>query len=329
LWARILDMARRTPGVQSAGLVDALPFSGENFGAAIRTPRDAGRTLDESHFVEGDRVSAEYLQTMGLRLLKGRWFREEEQTNGANTAIVDAAIAQRFFPGEDALGQRICIGCADGQPQVWKQIIGVVNTIRHASLSGPIDPTVYQTAGALHSAQFLVVRTHARKTETVDTLRRGIAAIDANVPIYLGAGMTAFIGDSVADRRFTAAMLSLTAMLALALAAAGVFAVVSYTASERRPEIGVRMALGATGASVYAMVLREGMRLAAAGVAVGLAISAAALAALRGALPGLEGSSLFPIAVAAALAALVTLSACLTPAFRAARVDPWVTLRAE
>ena len=326
---RVLDAARRLQGVESAGMVDALPFSGENNGATIRTDNmDDVVRAGAGSFAEVDLVSAEYLQTLRVRLLQGRWFNREDEAGGsAEAAIIDEIAARTFFAGQNPIGKRICIGCDAGQPKVWRQVTGVVNSIKHSSVEAAARSEVYVASHALEAGQFLVLRTRGRAMDLAGPVRRMVASLDPNVPVYLSAEMSSFVGDSVSDRRFTMTLLAATGILALLLASAGVYAVVSYVTSRRTQEIGVRMALGATGGDVLAMVLREGMKMAGWGIAIGLASAIMVNRILRGVLVGLGDSDAGTIAAAVVVVTLMTALACLVPARRATHIDPMEALR--
>ena len=156
LFRGILDSVRTLPGVESAGAVDALPFSGENGGATIANDSGGGEQIAES-----DRVSAEYLQTMGVRLLQGRWFHDGEVED---PALVNDVVASRLWPGQSALGKRICINCDPEKPKQWKPVIGVVSSVHHAALDEPGGAEVYLSEGALEAAAFLVAGLIGRGT---------------------------------------------------------------------------------------------------------------------------------------------------------------------
>ncbi len=275
LFHKIIDSVRALPGVELAGTVDALPFSGENHGGT------AGRDPNSEQVAEIDRVSADYLQAMGVRLMTGRFFRDDDMELTRDTAIINTVLANRLWPGESAIGKRICLFCSNDQSKQWKQVVGVVSTMRHASLAEPIGSEVYFASGALQNAQFLVVRTARPTPELAKSIRQAVASIDPKQPVFLSASMSTLIGDSVADRRFIMTLLAITGILALLLSAAGIYGVVSYATSLRTQEIGVRMALGATPGNVNAMVLRQGMTMAGIGVAIGLASALILTRALR------------------------------------------------
>jgi predicted permease len=326
---RVVDAARALPGVESAGMVDALPFSGENNGASIRTGDPGEAPRGPADVAELDHVTSDYLQTMGVRLLQGRWFDKHDESNSSDVALVDEIAVRRFWPGRNPIGKRICINCDEGRPQVWKQVIGVVNNIKHTSLEATAGPEVYLTVSALAQGQFLVLRTRGRAMDLAPAVRQMVASLDPNVPVYLSAAMSTFVGDSVSDRLFIMALLAVTGILALLLAAAGVYAVVSYATSRRTQEIGVRMALGATRGDVRGLVLREGMKMAGWGVVIGLAAALVVNRVLHGVLAGLGNSDGTTIAVAVILVTATAAVACLVPARRATRIDPMAALRHE
>jgi len=322
-YKRILDSVRALPGVESAGTVDALPFSGENHGGVISGA--------EGSKVEGeiDVVGGEYLQTMGVRLLEGRWFREEEMAESNDAAIVNDLIAARLWPNSHAVGQRVCVWCAPENPNNWKRVIGVVTSASHAALNEAAKGNVYLAAGAMQTSAFLVVRTERPTGEMEKAIRRTIAAIDPNQPVFLSAPMTALIADSVADRRFIMMLLAVTAGLALVMSTAGVYGVISYTTSQRTQEIGVRVAVGAMPRDILALVFRQGYMTVAIGLAIGLGAALVAIHSLRSFLTGLEFGNPAHIWIATGLVAVSAGMACGIPARRATRIDPMAALREE
>jgi predicted permease len=323
LFRKIVDSVRALPGVKLAGTVDALPFSGENHGGT------AGRDPNSEQVAEIDRVSGDYLQAMGVHLLAGRFFRDDDMELTRDTAIINSVLASRLWPGESALGKRICVFCSNDQSKQWKQVIGVVGTTRHASLAEPLGSEVYFAAGALQHAQFMVARTTRPNPQLAKSIRAAVASIDPKQPVFLSASMSTLIGDSIADRRFIMTLLAITGILALLLSAAGIYGVVSYTTSLRTQEIGVRMALGATPRNVNGMVLRQGMTMAGIGLAIGLTSALVVTRALRAILEGLATTDPILIAIALALVTATAAVACLIPAYRATKIDPMTALRQE
>jgi predicted permease len=328
-YRRVLDSVRVLPGVDSAGTDDALPFSGENTGGMVG--KSAGGALEGGQMpAEIDVVSAGYLQTMGIRLLQGRWINEEDMNNSSNAAIVSDLVAKRLWPSESAIGKPVCVLCSPENPKNWKRVVGVVSSSRHASMDGPQQQaSVYLASGALQRAVFLVVRSDRHDIDLQKAIRHVIAGIDPNQPVFFSATMQTLIDDSLADRRFVMLILALTGCLALAMAAAGVYGVATYVTSRRTQEIGIRIALGATRGSVEALVFRQGFLTAMIGLAFGLLITLALMGILRGMLPGLESGKSGGVWIEVALVALTAALGCWLPARRAANIDPMLALRQE
>ena len=325
-YKRMLDAVRALPGVESAGTVDALPFSGENHGGSV-----SGGAVSPARplIAEIDVTGGDYLQAMGVHLLAGRWFRDEEMGTANDSSIVNALIADRLWPGTSAIGQRICVDCTPENPANWKRVVGVVSSASHAALDEPRKGNVYLAAGAMQQAAFLVARTERATGEMEKAVRQAIAAIDPNQPVFLSARMRDLIADSVADRRFMMLLLAITGGLALAISAGGVYGVISYTTSRRTQEIGIRMAVGATPARIFSMIFRQGFLTVAAGLALGLAAAFASMRTLHSLLAGIESGHTVSIWIAAALVTSTAAVACWVPARRATRTDPLAALRQE
>ena len=329
LFRRILDDVRALPGVESAGAVNPLPFSGDNTGGRLAATDAEGARPETQPAGEVDYVSAGYLETMGIPLLAGRRFREEEVEPDRDVAIVNDRAAALLWPGGDAIGRRICVDCRPGEPQHWKRVIGVVGSIRHAGLDQAPGPQVYVSGGALAIAAFLVVRSDRSFGELGQAIRHTVASIDPGQPVFLSASMSTLIGDWLSDQRFIVTLFATTGCLAWLLSTAGVYGVAAYATSRRTAEIGVRMALGATSRQVLALVFRQGMRLALAGIVSGLLIALGVAQVLRHWLTGLEPGNPAMVAAAAVLVAATAALACWVPARRATRIDPVAALRQD
>lgn len=325
VYARFLQAVRALPGVESAGTVDALPFSGENHGGAITVSRVGINEVG----AEVDVVSAQYLQAMGVQLIAGRYFRDEDMLKGGDAAIVNDVVARRLWPGESAVDKPICVFCTPENPDNWKRVIGVVSSVRHATMEGPDQPSVYLSSTALERAEFLVVRTGRPPEELAKSIRSAIASVDPNQPVFLTLSMRTLIADSLADRRFIMVLLAMTACLALLMAVAGVYGVASYITSRRTQEIGVRMALGATPSNVEALMFRQGFLSAAVGIVIGLSVTFFLARILRAVLAGMETGDLRYAVMAIAVVSLTAAFACWLPARRAASIDPIEALRRE
>jgi predicted permease len=324
-----LNSVRALPGIEAAGTNDALPFSGENTGGLVG--KNAGGVPQGGQIAaEIDDVSAGYLETMGIRLLQGRWLNQEDMKDSSDTAIVSESVANRLWPGESAIGKPICVFCSPENPNPWKRVVGVVSDSRHASMDGSQQQaTVYLATGALHKAVFLVVRSDRPEADIRRAVRQVISSIDPNQPIFLSATMQALIDDSLADRRFIMLLLALTGCLALAMAAAGVYGVATYVTSRRTREIGIRIALGATRGSVEALIFRQGFVTATIGLTCGIAITLASIRILRGMLPGLQSGNAGGLWIEIGLVTLTAALGCWLPARRAAKIDPMLALRQQ
>ena len=323
-YKRILDAVGALPGVERAGTVDALPFSGENHGGFVGGSEAAAA---QPLTAEIDVTGGEYLQTMGIHLVEGRWFREEEMRPADDAAIVNTFVARRLWPEASAIGQRICVYCTPENPRHWKRVIGVVSSASHAALGEPEKGNVYMAAGAMQQSVFLVVRTERPTGETEKAIRRAIAAIDPNQPVFLSASMRDLIAEPVSDRRFVVMLLAITGCLALIVSAAGVYGVISYRTSRRTQEIGIRMAVGATPGDVFSLIFRQAFLTVAAGIAAGLGAASICMRPLRSMLFGLEPGHPAGIWAAAALVTITAGVACWIPARRATRTNPISALR--
>ncbi len=324
VYQRFLNAIRALPGVESAGTVDALPFSGENHGGFITA------TSPKSQLVaEVDTIGGDYLESLGVQLFAGRWFHQEETKTSNNTALINDVVAHHFWPATNALGKLICVNCTPEHPRNWKRVIGVVSTVRHMALDGPLPPNVYLAAGAFEEAAFVVIKTDRPSGEMETAIRRTIAAVDPDQPVLLSTTLQSLLSDSVAGRRFIVNLLTATACLALIMSIAGIYGVTSYTTSRRTQEIGIRMALGATPRSVQTLVFRRQFVSVVIGLIAGLALTLTVQRALRGMIAGLTDMQTTGFWIAALLVSLTAVTACWLPTRRATRVDPMRALRQD
>ena len=328
-YRRLLDTVRSLPDVDSAGTDDALPFSGENTGGLVGKSTGGAQGSGQIP-AEIDVVSSGYLQTMGIRLLQGRWLNDDDMNDANDAAIVSDAVARHLWPGERAIGKPVCVFCSPEKPNNWKRVVGIVSSSRHASMDGPPQQaSVYLAAGALQKAVFLVVRSARPDIDIQKAIREVIADIDPNQPVFFSATMQSLIDDSLADRRFVMLLLALTGCLALAMAAAGVYSVAMYVTSRRTQEIGIRIALGATRGNVEALVFRQGFLSAMIGLAFGLGLTLALIRILRGTLPELDSGKSDGIWIEVGIVTLTAALGCWLPARRTAKIDPMLALRQE
>jgi putative ABC transport system permease protein len=325
---RLLKRVRALPGVTAAAVTVARPLGG---GVA---PATSFRATDRPEPAVGEwpvtdvrMVSPGYFRTMGISLQRGRDFEAADDADAPPVVIVNETLARTFWPEEDPIGKRLIVRMGDETP---REIVGVVDDVRHSSLDAPVRAQVYYPHAQLSFPWLdLVVRSSMAPAALVGTLQREVRALDPELPLYSVKPMEEVVSESLAGERFNMLLLALFALLALLLAGIGIYGVLSYAVSRRTHEIGIRLALGSERPVVLRSVIAQGMGLAALGLLIG--VGAAFL--LTGLLSDLlyEVGARDPltfIVVTAALAAAALL-ACLVPALRATRIDPMVALRYE
>jgi putative ABC transport system permease protein len=322
-----LQRIESLPGVVSAGIVSNLPLSGSNMTTGItRDDRSAPAPSDVPE-VDYRIASSHYFRALGIPLRAGRQFDERDAQSGPSVVIINETAARRYWPGEDPVGKRLTI---TENPPVSCEIVGVVGDVKHNRLDDEPRAEIYAPhSQAPASFMHIVVRTVADPMSMVAAVRREIAAVDKDQPVHDIKTMEQLFAESISQPNFNMLLLSVFAAVALALAAIGVYGVISYAVTQRTHEIGVRIALGARRADVLKMVMRQGLVLALAGIAVGL-IGAFALTRLMRTLL-FEVSATDPVTFVSIplLLAAVALAACWIPARRAMKVDPIRVLRRQ
>jgi putative ABC transport system permease protein len=327
---QVLAAVRAVPGVAEAALTSQLPLSGDFDAYGIHSERHPRANPQEDPSAHRYAISPGFLETMRIPVVRGRSIDSRDNSSAPMVALVNASFAKKFFPGEDVVGQRIRVGAADSGP--WRTIVGVTGDLHQVSLVGDASDAVYVPEGQwanADGAMSLVMRTTGDAAALAEPIRRAVWSVDKNQPIVRVAMMEAVVASSAAERRFVLSLFEVFGMLAVALAALGLYGVLAASVTERVREIGVREALGATPRAIVSMIVRQGMALAAGGAAIGLALSIAASRALVDQL--FATSRMDPVTYGAVLASLglVALGACAIPAARAAMVDPMESLRAE
>jgi predicted permease len=328
-FAEALDAVRRVPGVSAAALTSQLPLSGDQdlYGAHFES--SPLQRADESRGTFRYAVSSSYFETLGIRLRRGRLLDARDVTGSPLAVVINESLARRRFPGQDAIGQRLHVGPQSGP---WYTVVGIVSDVKQMSLGASQEDAVYMTTTQWHFAdnpQWFVVRAWSDAAALAPLVRQAIWSVDRNQPIVRVATMDDLLAATAADRRFALRLFAAFGVVAIVLAAIGIYGLLAGSVAERRREIGVRSALGATRARIVGMVARQGMMLTGLGAVIGLIGAVAASGALVGLLFGV--SRLDPVAYFGVLTLLVSVSAiaCCVPAWRAARVDPAITLRAE
>jgi len=322
---QILERISALPGVQAAGVTTNLPLIGDR-GIGFLIEGDAAQTVNTAYNAW---VSNDYFRALGISLQSGRGFTDDDREDTQPVVVVNETMQRRFWPDGDAIGKRVRWG---GWGDSWLTIVGVVADVKVSTLEAETKPAIYMPIFQMPRARsnvIFLIRSSTDDGNLIAELRREIRAIDSELPVYDIRTMNQVLADSVSARRFSMLLLVVFAVTALALAAIGLYGVMSYSVTARTREIGIRMALGAERGDVLKMVIGNGMMLALVGVAVGL-LAAFALTRLMTTLL-FEVSPTDPItfAVISVMLTLVALLACWIPARRATGLDPMIVLRYE
>ena len=332
---RFLTSVRALPGIASAGLTSNIPF-GEDFNDSVILAEGyqmaPGESLISPYRVV---VTPGYMETLRISLKGGRFFTDGDTSASQPVAIVDEALAAKFWPGQDPVGRRL------RQPQSpedfinpapntrWITVVGVVGSTKMAGLvtSDTRAGTYYfpMSQDGMRSMT-LAVRTSGDPEAATSSLRQALAAIDPELPLYGVRTMQERIDESLVDRRTPMVLATMFAAAALLLAALGLYGVLAYQVAQRRREIGIRLALGSDPGGIFALVLREGLTLLAAGLAVGIAGAFGIRRAIESQLYEVNAMDPLVLSAVAAVLALTAVLACAVPARRAARIDPMVAL---
>jgi putative ABC transport system permease protein len=318
------NRAGNLPGVETVGLITELPLSGQLNDVPFTVEGRPPVTIDQAFDADFRRINQNYFSALRIPLLRGRNFSDQEVRQDDEVVIVSQQLVNQVFPNEEPLGKRLVTVMGDTR----YEIIGVVSDIRHQSLAGGPVPTMYFPTIQSNSTN-VVIRTKSDPMSVAAGLRKEIQAIDPDQPVAAVKPMTAWVDASVSSQRYRTTLLGLFAVLAMVLAATGIYGVMSYTVAQRTHEIGVRMALGAQQGNVLKLVVRQGMVLAVIGVALGLIGAFALTRVMASLLFQVTARDPITFAVVAALLIAVAFLACFVPALRATKVDPLVALRYE
>jgi len=321
---QLLDALGHLPGVTAVAEASHLPLSdSRQVGFRLENA-----TADAFHWAENSLISPGYFDAMGITLRKGRGFTEQDSRGSVHVAVISENMAKQYFPGQDPIGQRFYWG--DRAPFT---IIGVAADVHISALDADPPPMIYysifqvESAVAGHTA--FIVRGPAETEGLFDAVERQVWSVDKDLPVYQSTTLTALVSESIAERRFTVLLLGTFAVLALLLAAIGLFGVVSYVVAERTREFGIRMALGAGRKTIYRQVLVQATGLSLSGCVIGLLLVPVAARGLRSSMYGVSSFDPMTMLVVLFLLIGVALFAASWPAHRAAKVDPMVALRYE
>jgi putative ABC transport system permease protein len=326
----LLARLRALPGVGSAGVIDRLPVADDEQMARLTVEGTVAEPLEKRPLVARSAIAGELLTALRVPVRRGRAISDAEMIDAAPVAMINDEAARRFWPGRDPIGSRLALDSVAGK-EIWLQVVGVVGNLRNSNVDqGPL-PQVFVASSRQPSNQIAVVvkTVGADPLQLVPSIRAQAAAIDPNQPIHDVATMTQVLFDDLAGTYVLSAILSTIGLIALVLSAAGIYGLVSYSVTQRRREIGVRMALGAQSNSIVRMVVTHSLKPIALGSLVGIVAAAAVSLLLAAGLPELDPRD--PISYTGVLLLIVvsTVLASVVPARRAASINPVEALRAD
>jgi putative ABC transport system permease protein len=328
LWSALLERISGHPGVVAVGVANGRPpleNSGTNNFDLEDRPTPTGQSQPSVPWILAE---PGYFETLGVPLLAGRGFEDLDREYSPEVAIVDEAWAERFFPGEEAVGRRFksggCTTCD------WTTVIGVVGAVPYTGLDGATAGAVYQPDPLRFSSEpFLFVRTRREPEQIVETVRRELLRIEPSTTLTQVETGRSLLEGSLAEPRHLTLLLATFSAVALALAIVGLYGITAHSVQRRRGELAVRMALGGSPSSLLRMVLRQGLALAVTGLGMGLLLALGMTGGLATLLHDVSPRDPRILIGVAALLLLVAAAACLVPGWRALRLDPSVALREE
>jgi putative ABC transport system permease protein len=327
----LLAQIRQLPGVDAAGGATGLPLSGTGWSGTTTVDSQAVQPQDASPEADQRPVFPGYFEALAIPLVRGRYFEQRDNETAAPVAIIDETMANTYWPKEDPIGKRIKQGGRQS-PLPWRTIVGVVRHVRYRTLESPSRVEFYwpydQTSFPLGSMS-LAIHTSSDPRSLAGVVQRQVQALDPDQPAYRIRTMGELMSESMARRRLSMFLLAIFAGVALALAAVGIYGIMSYSVAQRAHEVGIRMALGAGSMDVVRMVLGQSLGLTLAGILVGLLGSLALTNFLSSLLFNIKATDATTFLLVALILAVVALVASFVPAYRATTVDPVNALRQE
>ena len=327
----VLDRIRRLPDVKAAAAAYITPLVNTEMGNGVVVEDYVGPTGTGEIMVDNAIVTPGYFETLGIPVLRGRSFKESDVYGAPEALIVSRRAAEQFWPGQDPIGKHIRFGWTnDDEP--WIPVVGVVGDITQHGLRRGHPIQIYRTlaqGGSYTSQLSIVARTPGDPLAAAKSVQQAVWEVDPDQPAFHARSMSDIIAENTRELQALSALLSVFAIIAFALAAAGLYGVVSHTVTQRTHEIGIRQALGARTAQVLRLVIGQGLRLSLLGVGVGLVVALAAARLMKSWLFGIETTDPQTFACASAIFLAIALLACYIPARRATKVDPMTALRCE
>jgi putative ABC transport system permease protein len=325
-FTQLIEKVSGLPGVVAVGATQSLPIQGDyvlGFNIQGRPPDAPGEEPTTNYYA----VSPDYFKAMGIPLLRGRLFTERDKKDAPRVAVINETMAKKYFPDEDPIGKGINV---TNGPERFREIVGIVADVKQYGLDRPTTAQTYEPfLQTPFSGMTLIVRTEGNPTALNAGVRGQVLSIDKDQPVSRSRSLEEVIAESVAKQRFAMLLLGIFAVVALILAAVGLYGVMSYAVTQRTHEIGIRMALGAQQKDVLKLVVGQGMILALIGVGVGIVASLLLTRVMTTLLFGVTATDPLTFLAIPLLLAAVALVASLVPARRAMKVDPMIALRYE
>ena len=330
---RVLERLRALPGVKAVGATSLLPASGSGSIIHFNIQGHPPKTPHEYVLTNYRVVSPGYLQTLGTPLVQGRWLTDADRDGAPAVVVINQTMARTFFPNESPLGKHLQLGATPENDVPWMEVVGVVGDMKQTlSSEAPTEMYVPYRQGNLVLPVFVleyVLRTSGDPLALSSGVRGAIHELDRNQPVVKIRSMEQNIATTIAAPRFRTLLLTIFAAIALVLAAVGIYGVMAYSVAQRTREIGIRMALGSPSASVFRLILGNGLKVTIAGIVVGIAAAAALTRYLSTMLYAVRPTDPLTLLGTAFLLVAVAMLACYLPARRATRVDPMLALRHE
>jgi putative ABC transport system permease protein len=314
------------PGVRSVATAFMLPPNSGVFAPYLVEGMPTDTQQGKRPLAVWNSVSTAYFQTLGVPLMRGRFFDETDAENGPDVVIISENVAKHYWPNQDPLGRHIQVA----RQQTPSEIVGVVADVRNRGIGAtPFEELYTPLPQRAWASMMTTVKTSGDPNQIVSAVRSAVAAVDRDQPVTQIQTLDSALADSVAQQRLSALLLGVFAAIALTLASVGIYGVTSYTVAQRTQEIGIRIAMGAQASDVLALILKYGAKLAAAGVLLGIAAAIALTRLMGNLLYNISPTDPATLAIVSVTLAGVALLACYVPARRATRVDPVIALRSE
>jgi putative ABC transport system permease protein len=329
-YRQLLEKVAALPGVEAAAVDSNVPFSGVRNQADFAVTGQPEPRRGEEPTAEIHSVSPDYFRTMGIPILRGRIFGADDVLGKPLVIMIDEGLARKFFPDRDPIGQQLNLGEQD-KPKTHYTIVGIVPTVRHGEVGiAPVIPQLYFAEAQESDLQVtLLVRTQGEPAAVLPSVRTAVRSIDPQLPIFATRTMSEAVSASLGRQRLAATLIGGFSLLALFLAALGLYGVLAYSVTQRTREIGIRIALGSPRSRIFGLIMRRAVIMVGLGIFVGVALALGCGPLVQHLMYGVQPHDPKTIISVSILLAIIAILACWLPARRAMRIDPVAALRQE